>query len=66
MDELYKNLVKVAPREQIHFKCNNCGTCCRNVKQQVPLETLDAFRIARYLQNHGEPIQCNLNGENTS
>lgn len=58
MDELYKNLVKVAPREQIHFKCNNCGTCCRNVKQQVPLETLDAFRIARYLQNHGEPIHC--------
>ena len=58
MDELYKVLVKVAPKEQIHFKCTSCGTCCRNVKQQVPLETLDVFRIARYLKNHEEPIQC--------
>ena len=58
MDELYKNMVKVSPKEQVHFKCNGCGACCKNVRQQVPLETLDVFRIAKHLQSHGEPIQC--------
>ena len=57
MDDLYKNLKKVIPCEKIHFKCVSCGACCRHVKQQVSVEAIDAYRIARYLRNHGEDIR---------
>lgn len=49
MDELYKNLVKLKPKDNVPFKCIGCGECCKHVKEQVPVETLDAFRITRYL-----------------
>ena len=46
MDELYKNLVKLKPKDNVPFKCIGCGECCKHVKEQVPVETLDAFRTA--------------------
>ena len=58
MDDLYRNMIKVAPCDQVHFKCIGCGACCKQIKQQVPIEALDAYRIARYLRNHGEEIGC--------
>ena len=48
MDELYKNLVKLKPKDNVPFKCIGCGECCKHAKEQVPVETLDGFRIARY------------------
>lgn len=58
MDELYKNLVKLSPKDNVPFKCVGCGECCKNVNQQVPIETLDAFRITRYLRMRDESITC--------
>ncbi len=57
MDALYKNLVRVGSKERIPFKCIGCGECCKHVNQQVPLEALDAYRMARYLRDQGEDIQ---------
>ena len=45
MDELYQNLVRLSPKEQVPFRCIGCGECCKHVHMQVPVETLDAFRI---------------------
>ena len=58
MDELYKNLVKLKPKDNVPFKCIGCGDCCKHVKEQVPVETLDAFRIARYLMEQDKSITC--------
>ncbi len=58
MSEMLPNTKKVSPREQVHFKCIGCGQCCRNVYQQVPIEPLDAFRMAKYLRSKGENIIC--------
>ena len=58
MDELYKNLVKLKPKDNVPFKCIGCGECCKHVKEQVPVETLDAFRITRYLMEQDESITC--------
>ena len=58
MDELYKNLVKLKPKDNVPFKCIGCGECCKHVKEQVPVETLDAFRIARYLMEQDKSITC--------
>ena len=38
MDELYKNLVKLKPKDNVPFKCIGCGECCKHVKEQVPVE----------------------------
>lgn len=58
MDELYQNLVRLNPKEQVPFRCIGCGACCKHVHMQVPVETLDAFRIVKHLQQQGEDIEC--------
>ena len=57
MDLEDMKFVPVSPKERVHFKCIGCGACCRNVYQAVPVETLDAFRIARYLRESGHTVQ---------
>lgn len=53
-EPLMANLTPVAWNERIHFECHHCGACCRNVKDSVPLESLDVYRIARFLQSKNE------------
>lgn len=58
MKEFLMKMVPVAASDHFPFQCRRCGACCRHVRQSVPLETLDAFRLARYLRDRGEPISC--------
>lgn len=58
MKEFLMKMVPVSPRGHFSFQCRQCGACCRHIKESVPLESLDAFRLARYLRDKGEPIQC--------
>lgn len=58
MGEMLPNTKIVLPEERVHFKCVGCGQCCRNVYQQVPIEPLDAFRMAKYLRSQREDITC--------
>ena len=39
----------INPNEEFQFECKNCGDCCRSVKNAVFLESLDLFRISKYL-----------------
>ncbi len=36
-------------REPIRYQCSQCGKCCRNVRDSVMLEALDAFRLLEHL-----------------
>lgn len=58
MKEFLMKMVPVKSKEHFPFQCRQCGACCRHVKESVPLESLDTFRIAKYLRDRGEPIQC--------
>lgn len=49
-------MIPVSLSERFSFHCRQCGECCRHVKESVPLESMDAFRIAKYLHEKGEPI----------
>ncbi len=53
MDNIsFKDIQPVSNRQQIKFKCTACGACCKNVRDSIVLEPLDAFRIVReYLKN---------------
>lgn len=58
MKEFLMKMVPVAPSHRFSFHCRQCGECCRHVKESVPLESLDAFRLTKYLRDRGEPIRC--------
>lgn len=58
MKEFLMKMVPVGSKERFPFQCRRCGACCRHVKESIPMESLDAFRLARYLRDKGEPIQC--------
>lgn len=58
MKEFMMKMVPVDPRDHFPFQCQQCGACCRHVRESVPLESLDAFRLAKYLRDRGEPIRC--------
>lgn len=49
---LFENTLPLTNRQQIKFKCSSCGACCKNVRDSIVLEPLDAFRIVwEYIKN---------------
>lgn len=49
---LFENTLPLTNRQPIKFKCSSCGACCKNVRDSIVLEPLDAFRIVReYIKN---------------
>ena len=46
--------IPVRPKDWIRFRCWLCGGCCRNVKDQLMLEPIDAYRLARLLRERNE------------
>lgn len=54
---MIKNARPLKKNEWIKFKCCGCGACCRHVKRNIPLESLDAYRLARYFREHGKTVE---------
>lgn len=44
-------------KDWVEFRCQLCGQCCRHIKESVMVESLDAYRIAKYLRNQGQAVQ---------
>lgn len=44
-----KNIKPIAWNERVSFECSCCSKCCRHVKNSIPLESLDVFRLAQFL-----------------
>lgn len=54
--DLFDLMVKrLRPKDRVPFHCQRCGACCRNLREQAMVESLDAYRIAAYLRAHGRP-----------
>lgn len=51
MKEFMGKMIPVTPSKKFSFRCRKCGACCRKVKESVPLEPIDAFRLAKYLRD---------------
>ena len=50
--------VKVSLNEKVEFRCRKCADCCRHIFRSVPLESLDVFRMSKYLRDNGGSIKC--------
>ena len=42
-------------KDTVPFQCRRCGTCCRHLRGQLMVESMDAYRLANYLRAHGRP-----------
>lgn len=51
------NVKPLGKREQFTFQCTRCGDCCRGIKESVMLESLDAYRLAKFLRQTDSSIQ---------
>lgn len=58
IEEVLSTTHRVSLHDRIPFHCTCCGECCRHVRQSVPVESLDAFRLARFLRETDEEIIC--------
>lgn len=58
MMEGWGKTVGITPSARVKFKCQGCGKCCLRVKEGVPVDSQDSFRMAKYLRDHGENILC--------
>lgn len=43
----------VRPKDWVCFNCRRCAGCCRNLEDQLMLEPLDAYNLARCLREQG-------------
>lgn len=50
---IFPNLRKVGSRERIAFRCTRCGACCKNVRDSILLNPLDAYRLVNLLRDEG-------------
>lgn len=57
MKEFLLKMVPITPSDRFSFRCRQCGACCRNVRESVPLESLDVFRLAKYFRDNGSEIK---------
>lgn len=51
-----KQIQPVRDKDWVSYRCRQCGQCCQNVKDEIMLESLDAYRLANYLLMKGETI----------
>ena len=58
IEEVLATTHRVSSCDRIPFRCTCCGECCRHVRQSVPVESLDAFRLAKLLRTRDEEITC--------
>lgn len=57
MNDSVINSKPVSLSERFPFKCTGCSACCRHVRQSVPLECLDIFRMAKFFRERDPSIK---------
>ena len=58
IEEVLATTHRVSSCDRIPFRCTCCGACCRHVRQSVPVESLDAFRLTQLLRTRNKEIIC--------
>lgn len=48
----------VSLNDRFQFHCTGCAACCRHIKEGVPLDSMDAYRLTKYLRSQGVGPTC--------
>lgn len=51
-----RHLKPIQPDDTFSFSCSQCADCCTKVKESVAFETIDFFKLSRYLKNTGAAV----------
>ena len=51
MEQSQTLAVPVSSKEFVTYQCSRCGHCCRHIENCVMVESLDVYRLARYLRD---------------
>ena len=51
MDDQKTIVVSVHAKDCVDYQCRRCGQCCRHIRDAVMVESLDAYRLAKYLRS---------------
>ena len=54
--DIMRDVRFVQPDDTFRYQCSCCGDCCRDVGDAIMLESLDAYRLARYLKESGHDV----------
>ena len=57
MKEFLLKMIPIKTTDRFPFRCRQCGACCRRVRESVPLESLDVFRLAKFFRDSGAKIR---------
>lgn len=57
MNDSVINAVPVKTSDHLPFKCTRCSACCRHVRQSIPLECLDIFRMTKFFREKDTSIR---------
>lgn len=56
MDKQETIAVLVHTKDVVNYQCSKCGQCCRHIENSVMVESLDAYRLAKYLRDRDPSI----------
>ena len=42
-------------QDSVSYECVRCGRCCRHVRDSVPADSLDLYRMAKTFEKHEDP-----------
>jgi len=56
MDKQETMAVLVHTKDVVNYQCRKCGQCCRHIENSVMVESLDAYRLAKYLRDRDPSI----------
>lgn len=56
MSSFLERMLPITSSQKFLFQCQQCGACCRHVQESVPLESLDVYRLAKYLKEQGKVL----------
>ena len=54
---MQSKIIPIRSKDHVTFSCISCGNCCRGIKDQIMLEPLDAYRLARYLRHRTGSVE---------
>lgn len=54
------DMIPLRSKDTVPFHCGRCAACCRNIKDTIMVEPIDAFRLARFF--HGRSGYSQIRG----
>lgn len=59
MEHQKTTAVLLSSKDRADYQCRKCGQCCRHIENSVMVESLDAYRLAKYLRGR-DPNICTI------